>query len=135
MISRRAVDRPVPADLNAMLREVGAALDTIAAAVIAHDRDRLDAANTHANDLLAVIAARGSAPDASTVPTRPDGEAAATLVRGLRTAVRRNAMLIERAWAMDAATTRLLLSLGRGPADTPAGAYSRLPIVTLERSA
>lgn len=42
----------------------------------------------------------------------------------LTRAARRNAYLIEQAWALDAATLRLLASLGRPPAETPVAPYA-----------
>jgi hypothetical protein len=134
MISRRAADRPPPGDLLETLARLGEALDAIADAVIAHDRERLDAANARANDLLDTLAVRRRAVEESGIPATSDPEVVG-IMRSLRTAVRRNAMLIERAWATDASTTRLLMSLGRGPADSPMAAYAPAPYVAIERSA
>lgn len=134
MSARSAAGRPSGSDLSETLREVSATLDAVAAAVMAHDRERLDSANERARLLLTTLAAQVGELDETGAPMPADGRIAG-LVRGLRTAVRRNSLLIERAWAMDAATTRLLLSLGRGAADSPGGAYAAVPVLSIERNA
>ncbi|MBA3876309.1 MAG: hypothetical protein C0498_05125 [Anaerolinea sp.] len=134
MTAQRATDGPMPGDLQATLREVAEILDAVAAAVLAHDRIRLDSANARATALLTTLAAQITELDGTGGQVPADGRVTG-LVRRLRAAVRRNSMLIERAWAMDAATTRLLLSLGRGPVESPAGAYATVPILSIERNA
>ncbi len=134
MNGQRVPGQPVGGDPWETLRQVAETLEAVAAAVIDHDRDRLDCANEHARELLGTLAAQVGEIEEAGIPFPVDGRAA-LLAHGLHDAVRRNSVLIERAWAMDAATTRLLLSLGRAAADSPAGVYAPSPVLSIERSA
>lgn len=130
----RPMGRPAaPLDLDAGLAELADVVDLIAVAVGRHDLIALNAANARATELHAALAAQIAALGAADRP-RPAGQMADLLAR-LRSGVRRNALLIERAWAIDAATTRLLLSLGRSPAEPLAGAYVPVPAANIERRA
>ena len=132
-MARRPAGPAAHVDLDATLAELADVIDAIGVAVGSHDLAALDAANERAMTLQATLAARiavlGDADRA-----RPPGQLAGLVAR-LRAGVRRNALLIERAWAMDAATTRLLLSLGRSPAEPLAGAYIPVQAATIERHA
>jgi hypothetical protein len=134
MMTRRG---PVPVaggDLQAALAELAELVDAIADAVRGHDLAGLGAANERATELHAALAERISAlGEAGRLP--PAAGPLGGLIGRLRSGVRRNALLIERAWAIDAATTRLLLSLGRGPAAPVSGVYAPIPIANIERSA
>jgi len=124
---------PAKVDLDATLAELADAVDAIAAAVGSHDLAGLELANARAATLQATLAAHIAAlgeADRARPPRQPAG-----LVTRLRAGVRRNALLIERAWSIDAATTRLLLSLGRTPDEPLSVAYVPVQLPTIERRA
>ncbi len=98
--------------LIATLTELADATDALTIAVERHDLAALIAANERAealtieiNDLVASLT-----PLEKSALDRPR---IAALQDRLEVAARRNAYLIERAWALDAATVRLLMNLGR----------------------
>lgn len=132
-MARRTTGPAAHVDLDATLAELADVIDSIGVAVRSHDLAAIEAANERATALQTALAARIAAPgDADRV--RPSGRLVGLLDR-LRSGVRRNALLIEHAWAIDAATTRLLLSLGRSPAEPLVGAYVPIPVATIERRA
>lgn len=119
----------------AALRELVDAADAIAAAVEVHDRVALEAANARAEGLadeVGQLIARLGPGEA--VDLADPGFGLRPIVSRLRAAGRRNALLIERAWALDAATTRLLAGLARGVADG-APLYAPAAFVAVERHA
>lgn len=132
-MARRTTGPGADVDLDATLADLADVIDAIGVAVGNHDLAALDAANARATALQATLAVRIAALGEAD-RTRPTGQLAGLLAR-LRSGVRRNALLIERAWAIDAATTRLLLSLGRSPAEPLTGAYVAVPVATIERRA
>lgn len=132
-MARRGRTPETEIELDAALAGLADAVDAIAVAVGSHDLAALEAANARALTLQGVLAARIAAIDEAE-RVRPAHQIA-VLVGRLRFGVRRNALLIERAWAIDAATTRLLMSLGRHPNEPRTGVYVPEPIVTIERRA
>jgi hypothetical protein len=94
------------------------AMDELAIAVERHDLAALLAANERAERLIAEV-------DAAAAALTPADRAVidpfqlAALRERIAIGARRNAYLIERAWALDAATIRLLASLGRGSDGAP----------------
>jgi hypothetical protein len=114
-------DRPMA--LVAALGELADATDSLTTAVERHDLAGLVAANEHAEALTERIR------DLSVGLTdsdraRIDHERIRALRERIDLAARRNAYLIERAWAIDAATMRLLASLGRPAPDMPLHSYA-----------
>ncbi len=132
-MARPTAQPAAPLDLDASLAGLADVIDVIAIAVGRHDLAALTAANARATEIQASLALQIAALD-PTERVRPTGQITNLLAR-LRTGVRRNAFLIERAWAIDAATTRLLLSLGRNPSEPFAGAYVPVPAANIERRA
>ncbi len=114
-----ASDRP--AALLAALGELAGAAASLTAAVERHDLAALVAANERAEILSARV---GDLANALTDADRARLDLArmAALRDRLDLAARRNAYLIERAWAVDAATMRLLVGLGRSGSATDLGA-------------
>ena len=108
------------ADALAGLADVS---DAVAQAVQHHDRPALDAANARAEELLAAIAGLNpllTEQDRLLI----DGDMIAGLAERLAGGARRNAYLIEQAWAVDAALMRLIMGVGKegayGEPATPA---------------
>ena len=110
---------------NALSRLV-AASDGVAEAVTHHDRLALTRCNEQAEALVDEVnnlAAGLTAEDRSIL-----GEVGVTdLCDQLAAGARRNAYLIEQAWAVDAALMRLLLGLGKVGADGTVGGYAANP--------
>jgi hypothetical protein len=119
-----AADRPTA--LVAALGELADATDSLTSAVERHDHASLVAANERAAALAARIGDLSAGlTDADRV--RIDHARIGALRERIERAARRNAYLIERAWALDAATMRLLASLGRPAGDLPIHSYSPPP--------
>ena len=112
-----------PAALVASLTELADATDELTIAVERHDLAALLAANERAEMLTARADALANALDDADRAVL-DPVRILALRERLDTAARRNAYLIERAWALDAATMRLLISLGRPSADSPMSTYA-----------
>jgi len=94
--------------------------DGVARAVTRHDRQALEAANARAEQLLAQV------DSLSSQLTEEDrallgGKALAPLAARLAAGSRRNAVLLENAWATDAALMRLIIGAGK---DGPYGEQS-----------
>ncbi len=107
--------------LTATLADLAEATDALTIAVERHDLAALIAANEQAEALTArinEIVAELTPLDKAEL----DRVRIAGLQSRLDVAARRNAYLIERAWALDAATVRLLMNLGR--TDGPAAGYA-----------
>jgi hypothetical protein len=119
-------------DLNALAVALGKLLETsdgVAEAVTRHDRAALLEYNERADALLADVRRLTAALSDSDRALLPEMGVPA-LCRRLGAGSRRNALLIEQAWATDAALMRLLLGLGRvGPNGVP-DAYSSGPAPT-----
>jgi len=119
-----APDRPTA--LVAALGELADATDSLTIAVERHDLARLVAASERAATLTAQIGDL-SAGLTDADRARLDRERMRALRGRIDLAARRNAWLIERAWALDAATMRLLASLGRPTGDLPLQSYAPPP--------
>jgi hypothetical protein len=116
-------------DLTALTTALGrlvAASDGVADAVTRNDRIALTRCNEQAEALVDEVnglAAALTPEDRAMLPHVgvPD------LCERLAAGARRNAYLIEQAWAVDAALMRLLLGLGKVGADGTIGGYSANP--------
>lgn len=111
------------AGLAGDLADLAATCDATTDALEHRDLPALVAANEQAERLTARIrehAAGLTDADRMSVDTDP----ARALRERINRAAQRNAYLIERAWALDAATMRLLASLGRPPLDLAVRPYS-----------
>ena len=131
------------ADEAVLLEALAEAGDALTSALVAHDLDALTAA-THAAEALVARLDRGP----RRLPTAPPGSGrdAATAGREPRAAIaariaavaRRNALLLETAWATDAAVLRLLAAAATEQQAGPAyGAPAQGPLAAgwLDRSA
>lgn len=115
-----------PTALVALLAELAEATDALTIAVERHDLAGLLAANDRAEALTSrVDGLVGALTEADRAGL--DRARIVTLRERLEAAARRNAYLIERAWALDAATMRLLAGLGRPDPASAAGAYAVAP--------
>jgi hypothetical protein len=101
---------------------LAAACDATTTAVENHDLAGLVAANELAETLTERIRDR-AAGLTEAERARVGTDRIRTLHERISRAVQRNAYLIERAWALDAATMRLLASLGRPHPDLPLHSY------------
>jgi hypothetical protein len=106
------------------LEDLADLTDALTSAVECHDLAGLVASNERAEGLASRIG------EVSAGLTEADRERLDRLrIRGLceriDVGVRRNAYLIERAWALDAATMRLLAGLGRTGADATLHSYAQ----------
>jgi hypothetical protein len=117
---------PALSALTAALSRLVAASDGVAEAVRRHDRLALISSNEQADALVVEINRLNS--------TLTDEDRALLGVVGvpalcerLGASARRNALLIEQAWAVDAALMRLLLGLGKVGSDGSVGGYSSNP--------
>jgi len=112
--------------LASTLARLIAASDGVTVALTHHDRPALELANAIAESLVAEVRELAAS---LTDDDRADLDAAGIveLRRRLAVAARRNAYLIERAWASDAALMRLLLGLGRITAEGNLGNYAENP--------
>ena len=120
----RAPRGPDPVDwLAEELGSLAAACDATTTAVERHDLVALMAANELAVTLTERIRERAAAlTDAERA--RVGSDRILTLHERISRAVQRNAFLIEHAWALDAATMRLLASLGRPDPELPLHSYA-----------
>jgi hypothetical protein len=119
---RAGFGSPELSALAAALTSLVEASDSVADAVTRHDRLALMASNQRAEELVAEvnrIAGSLSAEDVTVV--RETGIPA--LCEWLSAGARRNAYLIEQAWATDAALMRMLMGFGRVGSDGPTSAY------------
>jgi len=126
-VDRRAgFSSPALSALTAALGRLVAMSDGVADAVKRHDRLALDRCNEQAEssiDEVNRLTAGLTEEDRAML-----GEAGVTaLCERLAAGMRRNAYLIEQAWAVDAALMRLLLGLGKVGADGTVGGYSANP--------
>jgi hypothetical protein len=115
--------------LTSALTSLAEASDAVTAAVQLHDRVALEHANLRAEHLVGEVNSRAAA-----LTPRDRAVIASTGIAGVceRLAVsgRRNAYLIEQAWAVDAALMRLLVGIGKSGPDGAAGAYGEPPTPT-----
>jgi hypothetical protein len=113
-------------ELSALTNALGrlvAATDGMADAVTRHDRIALTACNEQAEALVDEVNGLTAALAEEDRAILEDAGVRALCER-LDVGARRNAHLIEHAWATDAALMRLLLGLGKVGADGTVGAYS-----------
>jgi hypothetical protein len=117
---------PRLAALASTLDRLVVASDSVAAALIGHDRIALENSNQLASALVEQVRALSE-----TLTEADRAELPAGPIPGLRqklsTAARRNAHLLEQAWAVDAALMRLMLGVGRVGPDNTVGVYSPAP--------
>ena len=117
---------PELSQLTSALARLVAASDGVADAVTRHDRIALSRCNEEADGLIEEVnrlTAALTAEDRELL-----GEVGVTaMCERLATGARRNACLIEQAWAVDAALMRLLLGLGRVGPDGTVGGYAANP--------
>jgi hypothetical protein len=123
---RAGFSSPELSALTAALGRLVAVSDRVAEAVRRHDRIALTSCNEQADAIVLEVNRLNS------VLTNEDrmllGEVGiTTLCQRLGASARRNAFLIEQAWAVDAALMRLLLGLGKVGADGNVGRYSSNP--------
>jgi hypothetical protein len=110
---------------DALTRLVGIS-ESVADSVTRHDRVSLLVANEQAESLVDEVnglAAGLSSADRVELPEY----GIPALCERLAAGARRNAYLIEQAWAVDAALMRLLLGLGKVASDGTVGGYSASP--------
>jgi hypothetical protein len=123
---RASFGSPQLSALTTALGRLVAATDGMADAVTRHDRLALMRCNEQAEPLVDEVnrlTATLTEEDRAVL-----GETGVTaLCERLAAGMRRNARLIEHAWAVDAALMRLLLGLGRVGADGAVGSYSANP--------
>jgi hypothetical protein len=123
---RASFGSPELSALTTVLARLVAASDGVADAVTRHDRLALTRCNEHAEPLIEEVNRLTAALTAEDRVLM--GEAGVTaLCNRLAAGMRRNAYLIEQAWAVDAALMRLLLGLGKVGADGTLGGYSANP--------
>jgi len=117
---------PQISSLEAALIRLAGASDGVTEAVTHHDRGALEAANERADVLMAEIGQLATAlspPERALLPQT----GVPALCERLAAGARRNALLIENAWAVDAALMRLLLGLGKAGSDRNVGGYGSDP--------
>jgi hypothetical protein len=108
------------------LEDLVSVSDGLAQAVIRRDLAAMEAHVAREDELRLQLAALGGGLSSGELATLPSGRIRA-LVERMRAAARRNAMLIERAWAVDAATLRLLGGIGRELAGDGVSGYAPTP--------
>jgi hypothetical protein len=117
---------PALAALTAALSRLVAASDGVAEAVGRHDRLALIRCNEQAEALVGEVTRLNSyLTDEDRALLGAVG--VPSLCERLGACARRNALLIEQAWAVDAALMRLLLGLGKVGSDGSVGGYSSNP--------
>ena len=123
---RASFGSPELSALTTALSRLVAASDGVADAVTHHDRLALTRCNEQSEALVEQVnglAATLTAEDRSIL----DEVGVTALCDRLAAGARRNAYLIEQAWAVDAALMRLLLGLGKVGADGTVGGYAANP--------
>lgn len=113
-------------ELESALSRLVAASNGMAEAVSRHDRVALVGCNEQAEALVEEVNRRAAALTAEDRAILGESDVA-NLCEQLAAGARRNAYLIEHAWATDAALMRLLLGLGKVSADGTVGSYSANP--------
>ena len=112
--------------LKSALDRLIAASDGVADAVTRHDRPGLESRNEQADALVDEVNRLTAAlSDEDRALLGPAGVTA--LCQRLAAGARRNAYLIEHAWATDAALMRLIMGLGTGGSDGAVEGYSTNP--------
>jgi hypothetical protein len=123
---RASFASPELSELAAALARLVAASDGVTDAITRHDRVALGRCNEQADALVDEVKRLAAA---LTDQDREllDEVGVTSLCDLLAAGARRNAYLIEQAWAVDAALMRLLLGLGKVGPDGPVGGYSANP--------
>jgi hypothetical protein len=120
------LDSPELTALTSALTTLAEISDDVTAAVQRHDRPALEKANERAERLVGEVnrlAAALTQADRALI-----GETGiAALCQRLAAAARRNAYLIEQAWAVDAALMRLLVGVGTTGAEGTVSGYGSQP--------
>ena len=117
------MNRPAqPTSPVALLRDLADAAEALGDALMRHDRIALVAANERSDAVTSRLTERA---EALTPEEREElaSPALAPVFDRIRAAARRNMVLIEQAWALDAATLRLLAGVGQAQPETPLGPY------------
>jgi hypothetical protein len=96
--------------------------DSLTAAIVTHDREAILNATLDAEAIVAELTRLEGATDPAARP-RPADAGVVLLAARIEAAARRNALLLERAWATDAAILRLLATAARSEADAASGDY------------
>jgi hypothetical protein len=147
----KAKTAPAPSPEAIVLEVLAAAGEALTYAIVAHDLDAIVAATRDAEHLMARMTredaavrrvAAGQSPEEYD-DVRQDAPDPAVLLLGARigATARRNALLLEHAWATDAALLRLLATAARAEMDAARGSgYARpspdaQPAGWLDRSA
>jgi hypothetical protein len=113
-------------ELASALGRLLAASEGMAEAVSRHDRGALVARNEQAEALVEEVNRRAAGLTEADRTFLRQSDVPAMCDR-LASSARRNAYLIEHAWATDAALMRLLLGLGKVAADGSVGGYNANP--------
>lgn len=117
---------PELSELSTTLAALADASDEVSLAVQRHDRVALENSNARAEALVVRVNGLAAAlTDADRVLVAETG--IAVLCERLAVGVRRNAYLIEQAWAVDAALMRMLVGIGKTGADGVAAGYGEPP--------
>ena len=115
--------------LSAALTSLAEISDQVTRAVQRHDRRALEEQNARAEAVVAQVTQLATSLTADSRALV--GETGiAVLCERLAVAARRNAYLIENAWAVDAALMRMLVGIGKIGADGAAAGYGSAPAPT-----
>ena len=121
---------PAPSPEAIVLEALAAAGEALTYAIVAHDLDAIVAATRDAERLMARMAreqaavsrvAAGESPEEFDDMRQPPDPAVLLLGARIGATARRNALLLEHAWATDAALLRLLATAARAEMDAAKG--------------
>jgi hypothetical protein len=124
--ARTKTDR-APSPEAALLEALAGAGEALTCAIVEHDLDSIVAATREAELLMARLTTGGAVRLAAAADgggrTFPDAPDPSVLLLGARigATARRNALLLEHAWATDAALLRLLATAARAGAEAASG--------------
>jgi len=96
--------------------------DALTVAIVAHDREAIVAATQDAEGLVEQLSRLEGSPDPDARP-RPTDAVVLLLAARIEATARRNAILLERAWATDAAMLRLIATAAKAESDAASGDY------------
>jgi len=126
----KAKTAPPPSPEAILLEALAAAGEALTTAIVAHDLDAIVAATRDAELLMARMAreqaalrrvAAGDSPEEFDDMCQPPDPAVLLLGARIGATARRNALLLEQAWATDAALLRLLATAARAEMDAARG--------------
>ncbi len=106
-----------------LLAALADASDDLTAAIVHHDREAIVAATRDAETLVEQLSRLEASPDTDARPRPADADVILLAAR-IEAAARRNARLLEAAWATDAAILRLLASAARAETERASGDYA-----------